>query len=297
MIQNFIKEKFLVWHIQGGLGKNVAATALPQSIKQKYNDRKLIMVVSYPEVFLNNPYVDRVYPIGNCPYFYEDFIENKDTLVFRHEPYNQTGHILKHKHLINNWCDLLGVEYTNQTPQLYPNYSEKVNVNKWVRDKPVIVLQTSGGNLDSKNIYSWCRDMPQDIAQFVVDKYKHTHHIYHITRKSGYNLEFTERVDYIMTNMELFGMLTVSSKRFLIDSSLQHAAMAINLPSVVFWIGTSPKVFGYGIHTNIVANKINNKNHLIGSYLFDYQFDYNVHECPYSSLDEMFDLEYVMDNI
>jgi hypothetical protein len=94
--------------------------------------------------------------------------------------------------------------------------------------------------------------------------------------------------------MELFGMLTVSSKRFLIDSSLQHAAVAINLPSVVFWVGTSPQVFGYGIHTNIVANKINNKNHLIGSYLFDYQFDYNIHECPYSSLEEMFDLEKVV---
>ena len=63
MTNSYFKEKFLVWHIQGGLGKNVAATALPQSIKQKYLDRKLIMVVSCPEVFLNNPYVDRVYPL------------------------------------------------------------------------------------------------------------------------------------------------------------------------------------------------------------------------------------------
>jgi hypothetical protein len=252
------------------------------------------MVVSYPEVFLNNPYVDRVYPLGNCPYFYEDFIENKDTLVFRHEPYHQTGHIHKDKHLVSNWCDLLNIPYENQTPQLYPNYSEKINAKKWFRDKPVVVLQTSGGELESKNIYSWCRDMPQDIAQMVVDKYKDSHNIFHITRQGGYVLNGVERVDMKLSNMELFGMLTVSSKRFLIDSSLQHAAVAINLPSVVFWVGTSPQVFGYGIHTNIVANKINNKNHLIGSYLFDYQFDYNIHECPYSSLEEMFDLEKVV---
>jgi hypothetical protein len=83
----------------------------------------------------------------------------------------------------------------------------------------------------------------------------------------------------------------------LIDSSLQHAAVAINLPSVVFWVGTSPQVCGYGIHTNIVANKIKNKNHLIGSYLFDFQFDYNVHECPYNSLEEMFDINFVINNI
>ena len=133
--------KYIVWHIQGGLGKNVAATSLPKTIKETYSDRKLIMVVSYPEVFLNNPYVDRVYPLGNSPYFYEDYIENKDTLVFRHEPYHQTGHIHKTKHLISNWCDLLNIEYNNQTPQLYPNYAEKTNTKKWFRDKPVIVFE------------------------------------------------------------------------------------------------------------------------------------------------------------
>lgn len=290
-------EKYLIWHIQGGLGKNVAATSLPKTIKEVYNDRQLIMVVSYPEVFLNNPYVDRVYPLGNCPYFYEDFVENKDTLVFRHEPYHQTGHIHKNKHLISNWCNLLNIEYRNQTPELYPNYSEKINAKKWFRDRPVVIIQTSGGELESKNMYSWCRDMPQDIAQLIVDKYKNTYHIFHVTKKGGYELNGVERVDYKLSNMELFSMLTVSSKRFLIDSSLQHAAVAINLKSTVFWIGTSPKVFGYELHNNIVANEPKKKNQLIGSYLFDYQFDYNVHECPYNTLDEMFDINNLLNNI
>ena len=29
-----MKEKYFIWHIQGGLGKNVAATALIPSIKE-----------------------------------------------------------------------------------------------------------------------------------------------------------------------------------------------------------------------------------------------------------------------
>jgi len=251
--------KYIVWHIQGGLGKNVAATSLPKTIKETYSDRKLIIVASYPEVFLNNPYVDRVYPLGNSPYFYEDYIENKDTLVFRHEPYHQTGHIHKAKHLISNWCDLLNIEYSNQTPQLYPNYAEKINAKKWFRDKPVVLLQTSGGSLESNSTYSWCRDMPQEIAQLIVDKYKDSHHIFHVSRQGGYALNNVERLDTKLSNMELFGMLTVSSKRFLIDSSLQHAAVAINLKSTVFWVGTSPKVFGYEIHNNIVANEPKNR--------------------------------------
>jgi uncharacterized phage-like protein YoqJ len=47
-----MEEKYIVWHIQGGLGKNIAATALISDVKKKYSDRKLIMVVSWPDVFL-----------------------------------------------------------------------------------------------------------------------------------------------------------------------------------------------------------------------------------------------------
>ena len=101
------QEKYLVWHIEGGLGKNIAATSLCQSIKETYPDRKLIMVVSYPEVFLNNPFIDRVYFINNRPYFYDNYIKDKDVLIFKQEPYNQTGHILKQKHLIESWCDMI----------------------------------------------------------------------------------------------------------------------------------------------------------------------------------------------
>ncbi len=66
------KEKYFIWHIQGGLGKNIAGTALVKTIKQTYPDRKLIMVTSWPEVYLNNPDVDRVYQLGQSPYFYQE---------------------------------------------------------------------------------------------------------------------------------------------------------------------------------------------------------------------------------
>ena len=99
---NSNKDKYLVWHIEGGLGKNIASTALLSSIKEKYPDRKVIMTVSHPEVFINNPNIYRVYSLGNIAYFYQDYIEDKDVLVFRQEGYFQTGHITKEKHLINN---------------------------------------------------------------------------------------------------------------------------------------------------------------------------------------------------
>ena len=117
-------EKYFVWHVQGGLGKNVAATSLCKDIKDTYPDRKLIMVVSWPEVFLNHPNIDRVYALGQCPHFYDDYVHQKDTMIYRHEPYNQSGHIHRKTHLIHNWCDLLGIQYKEQTPKVIINYAQ-----------------------------------------------------------------------------------------------------------------------------------------------------------------------------
>ena len=94
-----------------------------------------------------------------------------------------------------------------------------------------------------------------------------------------------------MSNFELVTLLAVSQKRVLIDSCLQHAAAALNLPSTVLWVGTSPKVFGYTMHTNVVANPPKYKPKLINSYLFDYSFDGEAIQCPYDNVLEMFNLE------
>ena len=76
-MQKSSQEKYFIWFIQGGLGKNVAATALIKSIKKTYPDRKLIVVCAWPQVFLNNPNIDRVYNASNIPHFYEDYVEGK----------------------------------------------------------------------------------------------------------------------------------------------------------------------------------------------------------------------------
>ena len=292
------KEKYFIWHIQGGLGKNIAGTSLVKSIKQTYPDRKLIMVTSYPEVYLNNADVDRVYQLGQSPYFYQDYIEGKDVIISKHEPYHQTDHITKKKHLIHNWCDLMNLEYTGQTPVIIPNYPQSMLVGLWNRPKPIMVIQTCGGPMEGqKYSYSWTRDIPIEIAQEIAKKYSQQYHIIKVTRPDGYFIDGVERLDQRMSNIELFSLLAVAQKRVLIDSSLQHAAAALNQKSTVLWVGTSPKVFGYNIHTNIEAKLPQIANQLIGSYTFDYQFENNIHECPYMNVKEIFDIDKILNSI
>lgn len=291
-------EKYFIWHIQGGLGKNIAGSALIKDIKAQYPDRKLIMVTSWPEVFLNNPNVDRIFQLGQSPYFYEDYIEGKDVIISKHEPYNQSDHITKKKHLVNNWCDLMGIEYKKQTPVILPNYPQGMLLGLWERPKPIMIIQTGGGPMEGQRYsYSWTRDMPMEVAQEIVKKYYQQYHIIQVTRPDGYKLDNVERMDQKMSNMELFSLVVKAQKLVLIDSCLQHAAAALNKKSTVLWVGTSSKVFGYDLHTNLEAKLPKKANQLIGSYTFDYQFENNIHECPYMDVKEIFDINTVLSNI
>ena len=292
-----MEEKYIVWHIEGGLGKNIAATALLYSLADKHSDRKIVVVASYPEVFLNHPSVYRVYRLGSTQYFYDDYIKDKDTIVFKHEPYYETNHILKHKHLIANWCKIMGLKYDNQLPFLNFNFVHQRNSMKWQRDLPILVIQTNGGPLNSALEYSWTRDIPYNLAAQIVNKYKDTHYIVQICKPSSMHLPGAEVLDQPMSAMDMFTLLAVSDKRVLIDSSLQHAAAAMNLSSTVFWVGTSPINFGYSMHNNIVANKPTDTTKLIDSYLFDYSFEGLTHECPYYSLEEMFNISQVLEKV
>ena len=97
-----------------------------------------------------------------------------------------------------------------------------------------------------------------------------------------------------LSNTELVGLLELTDKRLLIDSSLQHGAAAFKLPSTVLWNATSSVIFGHKIHDNIQAKEKPQKS-LPNSYLFDYQFDANENEYPYED-EDMSDL-YNVDHI
>lgn len=283
---------YSIFHLEGGLGKHVAATAVAKCIKNNHPDRKLIIVCAYPEIFLNLDFVDRVYRIGNTPYFYDNYINNKDSIIFKHEPYFTTDHIHKRLPLIENWCKLYGLNYNGERPELKFNIRQKqIGFKRWGRNKPIMVIHTNGGPMKEQPYpFSWTRDMPLGLAQEIVNYYSNDYHIIQICRDSVTALQGVEVVTETMTNMELFSLLYLSDKRLLIDSSLQHAAAAMNLPSTVLWVGTDPKIFGYSIHKNIKANLSDSDMKLPDSYLFDYNFNGIIHECPIFDDEPIFDI-------
>lgn len=290
-----MKKKYSIFHIEGGLGKNIMATAVAQCIKNNYPNRELIVVGSYPEIFLNLKFVDRVYRIGNTPYFYQNYIENTDNLIFRSEPYFTTSYINQTSHLIKSWCDLFQLEYNGETPQLIFNRAQESEaINGWSRDKPIMVIQTNGGPSSQNVTNAWTRDMPPLIAQEVAQHYNQDYHIIQVTRDNTFTIPGAEVVTGIESSMMFLSLLKFSKKRFLIDSSLQHAAQALNLKSTVLWIGNSPNVLGYDLHDNITSSLPSMI--LPDSYMGKYDIGGRLHECPIQD-EKLFNIEDIISSI
>ena len=271
-------------------------------IKNTHPDRKLIVVCAYPDIFINLSYVDRVYQLGNTQYFYQEYIQDKDSLIFHHEPYYTTNHIHKKKRLIDNWCDMYGLTYNNEMPEIKFNKLQyDVSKDYWSRKKPIMIIHTNGGVMsnDAKP-YAWTRDMPTNIAQELIDHYKNDYHIYQITKVNSPKLEGAEHVfataEKSLSIIEFFSLLLHSKKRILIDSSVQHAAAALKLKSTVLWNGTSPKVFGYDLHDNITT-EIPYDFKLPGSYLFDFDFNGNEIEYPFTEDVKLFDINKIIESV
>lgn len=285
----------IIFQINGGIGKCVMATAVCEAIKKKYPDSKLIVVSGYADVFLNNPHVYRSYQYGGISYFYDEWIDGKDFKIFAHDPYVQTEHVKQDEHLIKTWCEMFDIPYNGEQPKIHlTSREEKFFSTKFTSDRPLLVLQTNGG-AQTEHKYSWARDIPSSVAVAVIDHFRNDYNIAHIRRDDQLHYDGTFAVSDVFR--ALCVLISMSSKRLLIDSFAQHVAASMDLPSTVCWIANKPEVFGYKIHDNILANPWTNKPELRNSFFGRFNIAGDLVEFPYNTEDEIFDVDKIIKSI
>jgi hypothetical protein len=285
----------IIFQINGGIGKCIMATAVCTAIKKKHPDSNLIVVSAYPDVFLNNKEVDRAYVFNGFSYFYDEYINDKEFLIFANDPYLETGHIKQDEHLLKTWCKMFGLKYNGEKPVINLTQREiKYFQNKFASDKPIMLLQTNGG-AQTDHKYSWARDLPSTTVVKVIEQFKDNYNIIHIRRED--QLSYNNTTPVTDSFRALCVLLTMSSKRLLIDSFSQHAASALELPSTVCWVSNKPEVFGYDLHDNITANEFTTKPELRNAYLSKFNITGELIEFPYNSEDEIFNVETIIESL
>ena len=125
MEENRIKEddKYIIFESMGGLGKQIQATAVIRAIKKKYPERKIIWITSWDAPAFNNPNVFRFFLHGEAKYF-KDYLKD-DTIIMKHDPYNETNHILRKEHLTESWCKMFDIPYDGSKPEKYIKKTDK----------------------------------------------------------------------------------------------------------------------------------------------------------------------------
>jgi hypothetical protein len=285
----------IIFQINGGIGKCVAATAICEVIKKKYPNDKLIVVSGYADVFLNNPYVDRAYNYGGMSYFYEEYIEDKDVKIFAHDPYMEAEHVQYKEHLMETWCRMFGLEYNGEQPKIYLTNRERTFfINKYVSDKPIFIIQPNGGAANDMK-YSWARDLPRHIVQQVIDEFKNDYNVVHIKRDDQLKYDGTFEVSDGFRGLAV--LIEMSEKRLLIDSFAQHTAAAMGKPSTVCWVVNKPNVFGYNIHDNIVSNPFTAKPELRNAYFNQFNIGGELVEFPYENENQIFNIQDIIQSL
>jgi hypothetical protein len=197
-----------------------------------------------------------------------------------------------------------GITYQGEQPVLKINAEQKKAIRNFYEPKfegkPFLLLHTNGGLFTNERPFCWARDMPIEVATKVANHFKKSHFVMQMTRPNSPKIE----VDGVfvrseqLSNTELVGLVELTDKRLLIDSSLQHAAAAFSMPSTVLWNATSSVIFGHSIHDNIQAKEKPQKS-LPNSVYFDYQFDGNENEFPYEDEDlkDLYSIDQIIDSL
>jgi ADP-heptose:LPS heptosyltransferase len=283
----------IIFQVDGGLGKSIMATAIVKVIKKEYKKANIIVVTGYPDVFIGNPNVNKVLHQQQAVGLYKSYIQNKETKVFITDPYSTSDFITESNHLLKIWCELYGLKYNGELPEIFLSKGEKEYFSPFYKlDKPIMAIQPNGGAIGQPLKYSWTRDLPASVVNEIISKFKNDYSILHIKRDD--QLIYENTIGALDSWRSIAIMLTLSTKRLLIDSSSMHIATALNLPSVVGWIGTNPFVFGYDIHTNIMANEPTKEvNFESNSYTKHLLYE-DINTLPYNNFSEIFDTQSII---
>lgn len=288
----------IVFICDGGIGKNIAGTAVVRAIKKAHPTKNIIVIAGCPEMFMNNPNVKRTFHFANPVHFYEDWINN-ETQVMKAEPYMHYDYLAKNRHVVDCWCEMLGVPFDGAEPDLYfiPGEIEAAQIfAEELTDggkSEFVMMQWIGGIPPDKNepkavkeklLQMYRRSMPQTQAQAIAD--------YFIKEKKwtvitvGHS-NFPQLLGTKNPQLPIRAIISLllQCKTFVgIDSFLQHAAAArqINKKGVVIWGGTCKTCLGYDGHVNLeVQACVTPACHRPNSYLFDVQPNGQIWDCPW----------------
>ena len=277
--------------VRGGSGKNLMATVVVRNLRKAHPTVPITVVTGFPDVFKNNPNVNRILPFKNPANFYDDHIRDRRTQVISNDPYLSPDYIYREQHLVDVWCGLAGVPCDSHQPDIFLSKDELRDGEAFLNEanRPVLLMQITGGSDPKskdpaaqreaeKRIFR--RNLPVAVAQEVVNRLRGKYSIYLVKSPNQPDLEGARSVSLPLR--QCYALVPFAQRLLLIDSFMLHAARALGKQAVVVWGGTDPNVLGYAEHTNLVRSVCPQPFcHRPNTFLFDNDVEGVLWECPH----------------
>ena len=279
--------------VQGGVGRNIMATAVVRNVKRAFPDKKIIVLCGCPDVFLKNPHVDRVYSLGQPVFIYEDYFKTAKTIMLNTEPYQHYDYIQRNKHFVECWCEMLDIECDNVYPEFCFTEAEQRMAQLFIKkyDKPMVLLHGEGGKVPPQKTEKdeiiaksgmYKRNLTKEtMGKLTDDLIKKGYMVGCVCTPNQYLPPAAERINFPIR--AIIALIPHVAGVIAIDSFLQHGTACSKKKSVVCWGGTDPKVLGYNSNINLTREVCDNPMcHRPNSYLFDLEPTGFQWDCPYN---------------
>ena len=244
--------------VEGGIGKCTAFTALVPKLSEKAG-QKIQVYTPYIDCFAFNPDIEMAYE-QSLP-LHDPRIMASDN-IFYCEPY-KSNFALGKQHLIESFCELMGVDYDpTMTPKLYTTHL-KVRATEWLEKNGItgkyIIVQFSGGqtpvgwNPDNQYAsHNPGRNYPAYLAQQVISLLKAQYpNVAIIDATLANEPAFAGAIKCSEHWAVIHEMLKRAEGFISIDSCLQHFSASVKKAGVVIWGSTRWTQFGYSHNTNL----------------------------------------------
>jgi len=246
MVKDYMNKPNL-YFVKGGLGKQIAFTAIIEGLFEKIQNKICIHSNYYP-VFANHPKIAKQILYYN--YFLSENAQSyykKYNQISSADPYC-TDFLKGDKHLIDSFAELYDVKNYIKKPDLYIDENLEKHLKKDILklNKFILVQFYGGGSRD----YHY----GQEVVNLLIKKYPS---INIVNMRNSNQPNLLGCVNMLNESYEAFIIYAKYCISFLsIDSCLMHMCSNrhFNKKGVCLWGTTSSKMFGYEQNINICSD-------------------------------------------
>lgn len=258
--------------VSGGVGREIALTGVITEYAKNNPDKEINIIAGFPDLYLNNPHINRVYPMQH-QYIFDDVIKNMKYIDL--EPYNDYDYYNKEMHLIEVYNKLLTGKPDMIEPAIFLHEQEVNMAKEFIKTfkKPVILFQpfgSMGGKFKKE-----CKDLegikcdditlmedptqrslPFEMVDKLYNELKEDYDIILIRTPDQYTPKDAPSLlqpnGQPMPIRQIMAILPYVKGFISCDSFLHHAAKMMDLKNgIVFWGTTKLKNLGYDDFINM----------------------------------------------